>query len=453
MEADDLTAFDYVVTVPIPTDMPTNTPTPTCSQSGACFTVELMSPVYESGRATLTFRVTNKCSHDVSFVAFGTNAWARLAPLDGTTYQGSLGAYRVVYTDESGNPGFTSIKFEYLGDGFEGGAREEFRITLGASDLAQALLVLGKANGVEDSFCFLANLAPGQCQCELPTPTATTKTKLPDLTVGGVWQGGEEEIAAAAVQEAPQPSEPATTAAFTIVNLGEGAAPSFWVAAYVDRATAPSEGEAADLYWQVPELQPGAQVVLSLAEPAEGQLNLAPGVHSVWVLANSGHGAEAPIVEADRSNNLFGPFQFEMLGPPTATPTATTATVEATPTPAETPSATPTPTEPAADRPTPTPTAIPAATVEPTPTDTATATVEPTPTDTATATVEPTPTETATPVPTDTPAPPPTDTPTPEPSPTEPPTDTPAATDTPTPEPPPPTPTDTPTTEPAQAGG
>ncbi|MHB0878887.1 MAG: hypothetical protein ACYC5O_22835 [Anaerolineae bacterium] len=148
---------------------------------------------------------------------------------------------------------------------------------------------------------------------------------LPDLFFGGAAfgiRGGHHDgdrvaLAAAVVSDS-----------IVVTNGGEVAAAPFWVAGYADRAV----GGAADLYWYVPGLQPGETTAIDLARPGEQLVTLAAGTHEVWLLANSGHTAEAPIDEGETANNQAGPFAL-VIAAPSPTPTATpTATATATPT-------------------------------------------------------------------------------------------------------------------------
>lgn len=136
----------------------------------------------------------------------------------------------------------------------------------------------------------------------------------------------------------------AATDTIVVHNLGDAAAEPFWVGAYADRVV-PDTAAAADLYWHVPGLGPGESAVLSLAEPTEGTLALMPGKHLLWMLANSGHAAEAPIAEAETANNVQGPYELTVAAP--------TATPEPLPSDAPTEMATATPTD------TPTPAVLP----------------------------------------------------------------------------------------------
>ncbi|NPV07871.1 MAG: hypothetical protein HPY83_07915 [Anaerolineae bacterium] len=268
----------------------------------------------------------------------------------------------------------------------------------------------------------------------------------------------------------------------TIANGGPGAAVGFGVAVYFDLAQPPAPSDAPSAYWLVPGLEAGARARLVLHGDSDagatallpedgGQVLLAPGSHTIWVLVNAPWLEVEEIEEVSRGNNLLGPLTFELLplpagaqSPPTATvaPTATetlpapTAT-EPAEVPTEEPTATatlePTPTEPvlATDTPVTEPTSAETATATqtpvadwetPTPTPgeapplpTPTATTVPSPTPEPVPTVEPTatPEATATPVPTATPAPePPSATPTSTPMPTQAASPTPTGTPTPT---------------------
>src|SRR5678815_2793377 len=76
------------------------------------------------GTTTLTFRVSTTNQKDISHLAFGTGSWTPVAPLGNSTVAGSLGAYRVVWTNTNGNPGFPSIKFEPQFNGYSQGQQD-----------------------------------------------------------------------------------------------------------------------------------------------------------------------------------------------------------------------------------------------------------------------------------------------------------------------------------------
>ncbi len=142
---------------PTPTATPTATPT-TCQQAGACFVFEYLGYVTDAttGRTTITFRVTNKCTQTVGYVAIGTDNFTQLAPADGSVYRTSLGNYKVGWTGTTGNPGFPSIKFEANLGSFNSGASDVFRVVVSDFDPNTTITVTGRAgNLANESFSFL----------------------------------------------------------------------------------------------------------------------------------------------------------------------------------------------------------------------------------------------------------------------------------------------------------
>jgi hypothetical protein len=124
-----------------------------CTQSGECFTFSFMGYVDNGdGTTTVNFEVENHCQNAVSYVAFGTNGWTRTAPSNGSSYTGSLGNYNVVYTNDRGNPGFTSVKFETnSGDYFKNNT-EQFSIVVKDFDATQSIQVKGHAGQYNEVF-------------------------------------------------------------------------------------------------------------------------------------------------------------------------------------------------------------------------------------------------------------------------------------------------------------
>ena len=68
-----------------------------CQQEGACFVFESQGYITDpgNGQTTIAFRVTNKCRSLVSYVAIGTGGFTRVAPADGSVYNGDLCRYDV----------------------------------------------------------------------------------------------------------------------------------------------------------------------------------------------------------------------------------------------------------------------------------------------------------------------------------------------------------------------
>jgi len=177
----------------------TSTPTPsaeTCKQEGACFVFEYLGYVTDglSGQTTLSFRVTNKCRNAVSYVAIGTDSFTRMAPTNGSTHTGSLGAYNVFWTNATGIPGFASIQFQPRFRSFKNGVSDVFNIVVTNFDPNATIQVAGAvSNSSDETFSFLlsqttcpagptatpTNTAP-PLATNTPTPTATPKpTKTP----------------------------------------------------------------------------------------------------------------------------------------------------------------------------------------------------------------------------------------------------------------------------------
>jgi len=145
-------ANSNVVTVQITAAPP---PPINCKQEGPCFVFEYLGYNTDAnGQTTISFSVTNKCKNAVRMVAIGTDSFTRVAPADGSIYNGVLGSYDVGWTRPSGNPGFVSIKFEPLSKNFKNGAADVFSI--GVTNFNPNTTVQVKGVGaMQETFSFL----------------------------------------------------------------------------------------------------------------------------------------------------------------------------------------------------------------------------------------------------------------------------------------------------------
>ncbi len=178
-----------------PTQTPTFTPTPSaqmCKQAGASFVFEYLGYVTDSisGQTTITYRGTNNSRQSVNYIAIGIEGFTPIAPANGSTYTDSLGNYTVIWTDTTGAPGFTSIKFQPKFKSFKNGASDVFSITVTNFDPNMTIQVAGQAGTSPDErFSFL--LSQTTCPADTTaTPTATqtpiagaTNTPTPTATV------------------------------------------------------------------------------------------------------------------------------------------------------------------------------------------------------------------------------------------------------------------------------
>ncbi len=125
----------------------------------------------EDGTTTLTYNVTNPNKKDISYVAFGTGDWARVAPSDGLTTTLELGEYQVEWTNDRGNPGFTSVKYETQFGGFSKGGMEMFTLVVSDFDPDVTVQVEAKAGRDRGRVSFV--LGAPACDKTPPTPTPT----------------------------------------------------------------------------------------------------------------------------------------------------------------------------------------------------------------------------------------------------------------------------------------
>ena len=156
--------------------------TPCISQTLSGFTLEVFGFVNNGdGTTTITYRVTNTNKKDISYVAFGLGNWSAVAPVDGSTYSGGRGDYNVEWTNSNGNPGFPSIKYETLFDGFSKGAQDTIALTVSNFDPNTAIQVQMKAG--KDKTTFTLTLNDSACDMTpVPTPTPTPQSPLPTPT-------------------------------------------------------------------------------------------------------------------------------------------------------------------------------------------------------------------------------------------------------------------------------
>ncbi|MCB9137212.1 MAG: hypothetical protein H6642_02555 [Caldilineaceae bacterium] len=158
---------------------PLPVPTGPCyTQTTGGFTLDLYNYVTnDDGTTTITYRVTNDNKKDISYAAFGLGDWTPVAPADGITTTTTLGEYAVEWTNDRGNPGFASVKYETEFDGFSQGASDYFVVTVSGFDADDSVAVQLKAGNARTTF----DAAFDGAGCDktpppfspLPTPTAT----------------------------------------------------------------------------------------------------------------------------------------------------------------------------------------------------------------------------------------------------------------------------------------
>ena len=128
-----------------------------CQQGGACFVFEsqgyITSP--SNGQTTIAFRVTNKCRNPASYVAIGTVGFTRVAPADGSSYNGDLGLYDVAWTRAGGTPGFESVKFTPTLKNFANSVAEVFSVSVSNFSPATMITVRAKAGNAQETYNFL----------------------------------------------------------------------------------------------------------------------------------------------------------------------------------------------------------------------------------------------------------------------------------------------------------
>jgi len=127
-----------------------------------------------TGETTIAFRVTNKCSNAVGYVAIGTDGFTRLAPARDSVYTGTLGSYAVSWANTSGNPGFTSVKFQPQFSTFKSGASDVFSVVVANFNPNTTIQVAGHAGTAADE---TASFLLGRTTCPTPTPTSTSTPK------------------------------------------------------------------------------------------------------------------------------------------------------------------------------------------------------------------------------------------------------------------------------------
>ena len=158
------------------------TDTPCFVQTLDGFTLEVFGYVdNDDGTTTLTYRATNANKKDISYLAFGIDNWIPVAPSDGITTTLGLGSYHIEWTNDRGNPGFASIKYETQFDGFSQGAQDVFALTMGNFDPVASIQIQMKAG--KDRTTFTLVLSDFTCdRTPTPTPTATPVSPLPTPT-------------------------------------------------------------------------------------------------------------------------------------------------------------------------------------------------------------------------------------------------------------------------------
>ena len=139
-----------------------------CQQAGTCFVFQSQGYITDpaTGQTTIAFRVTNKCKSQATYVAFGTGGFTRVAPADGSLYNGDLGVYNVAWTRTGGTPGFESVKFTPTAKNFANSASEVFNVVVSNFNPATVVMVRAKAGNAQETYNFLLSQT-----CGIPTPT------------------------------------------------------------------------------------------------------------------------------------------------------------------------------------------------------------------------------------------------------------------------------------------
>jgi sugar lactone lactonase YvrE len=139
----------------------------TCQQEGACFVFESQGYITDpsTGQTTIAFRVTNKCRNPVAYVAIGTGGFTRVAPGDGSVYNGDICRYDVSWA-RAGGGGFESIKFTPTLKNFANSASDVFSVVVSNFNPATTVMVRGKAGSAQETYNFLLSQT-----CGTPTPT------------------------------------------------------------------------------------------------------------------------------------------------------------------------------------------------------------------------------------------------------------------------------------------
>src|SRR5438093_1191995 len=162
----------------------------TCQQEGACFAFESQGYITDpgTGQTTIAFRVTNKCKNAVGYVAIGTGGFTRVAPTDGSSYNGDLRPYDVLWTRAGGGtPGFESFKLTPTLKNFANSASEVFNVVVSNFNPATVIMLRGKAGSAQETYNFLLRQT-----CGTPVPTRRIYwTNVGTGTIGRANLGGQ----------------------------------------------------------------------------------------------------------------------------------------------------------------------------------------------------------------------------------------------------------------------
>src|SRR5207247_1737287 len=164
----------------------------TCKQEGACFVFESQGYITDAstGQTTIAFRVTNKCRNPVAYVAIGTGGFTRVAPGDGSVYNGDLCRYDVAWTRAGGTPGFESVKFIPTSKNFANSVSDVFNVVVSNFNPATMIMVRAKAGNAQETYNFLLSQT-----CGTPTPTRRIYwTNLGTNTLGRANLNGQNVI-------------------------------------------------------------------------------------------------------------------------------------------------------------------------------------------------------------------------------------------------------------------
>jgi hypothetical protein len=150
-----------------------------CSVACLCWGFQMINNVYNSdGTNTFTFKVWNMCDTGMSYIAFGTAGLTLISPT--SSYRSPVTGinYQVYWMSTSGNPGFTSIKFQGGGAAIQNGGSDEFTFTVGGWYPGYVWTIQGHRGGQYETF---ASVDLSSC---CPTPASCPTTVVCDPGVG-----------------------------------------------------------------------------------------------------------------------------------------------------------------------------------------------------------------------------------------------------------------------------
>ncbi len=124
-----------------------------------------------TGRASITFNVTNTCPTDTTYISIGTGDMPRIQPTANSLYSSTLGSYSVKYTsNDDTQKTFQGITFTPTFAGLKSGQSEKFTVVVDNYSYVRELKLRGHTADIWETFGAFTLKQDCNCNCPKPCP-------------------------------------------------------------------------------------------------------------------------------------------------------------------------------------------------------------------------------------------------------------------------------------------